>query len=69
MKIESADKIKGILINSCGKFLFRVYGKNGEFKDYDIAHNDLSITINDSDAYFYDDEKLDHSPETLGYKK
>jgi hypothetical protein len=46
-----------------------VYDPTGEFVDYDIAHSDLCVTINDPDAYFYcrgNDDVLDHAPATLG---
>ena len=69
---KSADKLKGILIRSSdGSYFFRVADKDGEFQDYELLHNDLSIIIDDFDAFLYeynDNEKyLDHSPETLGY--
>lgn len=66
MKPIKAKGTKGILIS---ENTFRVYcDKRCCFTDYKIAHNDLSVTIDDEDAYFYG-ETLDHSPETLGYKK
>jgi len=46
-----------------------VYDDNHNFVDYDLRHSDLTVTINDEDAYFYRDEysdALDHAPETLG---
>jgi len=49
--------------------MFRVYNADGEFVDYNIAHSDLCVTINDPDAYFYcrgNDDVLDHAPATLG---
>lgn len=49
-------------------YVFRVYA-GGSFKDYDVRHCDLSITIDDDDACFYegpDRRSLDHAPETLG---
>lgn len=72
-KAVSANGVEGCLLYMHGlnKFMFRVYGTDHTFKDYDIMHNDLSITINDKDAYFYakgDKLTLDHSPETLGLK-
>ena len=69
-KMQSADGVTGIIIHSGGHYWFRVYEDLGEFKDYNLAHSDLSVTINDSDATFYEYENgtmsLDHSPETLG---
>lgn len=72
MKITSADGVNGILIyvHVANTYVFRVYDHpNNTFKDYDLLHSDLSITINDSDASFYEQGErmsLDHSPETLG---
>lgn len=61
-------KQKGILIYSgiTGTFYFRKYTKGGEFVDYKILHHDLSITINDSDAFVYKNKDgelyIDHAP-------
>jgi hypothetical protein len=74
MKVKSANGCEGVLIY-CGddNFRIRVYHEDNSFTDYDILHNDLVFTINDSDAYFYEDEVgrcwIDHSPETLGMEK
>jgi hypothetical protein len=51
--------------------MFRVYNPDHTFKDYDINHSDLCVTIKDQDAYFFYEHDtglltLDHSPETLG---
>ena len=67
----SANGVEGHLIYSAilDTYLFRVYNPSGEFVDYDIAHSDLCVTINDPDAYFYcrgNDDVLDHAPATLG---
>lgn len=66
----SANGMSGVLLPIGGSMVFRVYEPNGEFTDYDIYHSDLTVTINDEDAYFYmgkDGEPyLDHSPATLG---
>jgi hypothetical protein len=74
MKIISANGVKGCLLNpyhNKGKWTFRVY-HDDIFTDYDLCHSDLFVTIDDADAYFYEDEcgkaALDHSPETLGNK-
>ena len=49
-----------------------VYNDDGTFKDYLLRHCDLSITIDDEEACFYEDENgnlyLDHQPETLVIK-
>ncbi len=70
-KSKSANGVKGILLlNMDGLPLFRVYTHNGkDFIDYEIRHSDLQVIINDVDAYFYNDDVLDHSPETLGKRK
>ena len=68
---QSANGVEGHLIYSAilDTYLFRVYNPSGEFVDYNIAHSDLCVTINDPDAYFYcrgDRDVLDHAPATLG---
>jgi hypothetical protein len=67
---KSADGIKGCLIRGHdGTYYFRVYDADHNFRDYDLMHSDLSITITDPDAFFYEDKlghRLDHSPATLG---
>jgi len=72
MKPTSANGTSGVLLPVGETWVFRVYHENGEFTDYDIFHSDLSVTINDADAYFYEREDgrayLDHSPQTLGIK-
>ena len=69
-RATSASGKKGILIRSLGTFLFRVYNADHTFTDYEIKHDDLSVTIDqDSLATFYSDGQrhvLDHSPEVLG---
>ena len=73
MKITSADGVTGILYRDAvtGRAFFRIYDENYNFVDYDIAHNDLRITIHDTDSAFYERNGrhiLDHAPETLGIK-
>jgi hypothetical protein len=72
MKLKNANGTSGVLLPVGETWVFRVYHENGEFTDYDIFHSDLSVTINDADAYFYEREDgrayLDHSPQTLGIK-
>ena len=67
---KSANGVEGCLIRGInGEYYFRVYDADHNFVDYDLAHSDLSITITDADAYFYNDEftaRLDHAPATLG---
>lgn len=74
MKTErlSANGVKGILIKTHTGYMFRVYDAEYNFIDYDLLHSDLCVTITDSDATFYSDDKgarLDHSPETLGVEE
>ena len=67
---KSANGVEGCLIRGHdGTYYFRVYDADHNFVDYDLMHSDLSITITDSDAYFYckdGHDLLDHSPATLG---
>lgn len=70
----SANGVKGhlIYVHGADKYQFRVYKGDGSFIDYDLHHCDLTVTINDEDAFFYSGDnidRLDHSPETLGYSK
>ncbi len=69
---QQATGTTGFLCYSTdGTYFFRVYATDG-FKDYDLVHSDLEITIKDNDAFFYETEEysiLDHSPATLGIKK
>ena len=69
-KPVSANGMSGVLLPIGGSMVFRVYEPDGMFTDYDIYHSDLTVTINDEDAYFYmgkDGEPyLEHSPATLG---
>ena len=68
-KPVSANGQHGILINVFGKTMFRVYDKDHNFVDYELHHSDLSVTIDDEDAFFYkvgDRDILDHSPAILG---
>jgi hypothetical protein len=50
-------------------YFFRVYDSANNFVDYDLLHCDLQVTIDDVDAYFYQDSNgafLDHAPATMG---
>jgi hypothetical protein len=56
-------------VHGADKYQFRVYDSEHNFVDYDLMHSDLTVTINDEDAFFYRSDnidRLDHSPETLG---
>jgi hypothetical protein len=72
MTAKSANGVEGQLIyTAMGKYMFRVYDKDYNFVDYDLAHSDLGVIIKDVDAFLYQDGNgnvLDHSPETLGIK-
>ena len=73
MKIKSANGISGYLLRSAGgKYFFRVYTEEiFSFKDYELLHSDLYVTIDDEDATLYEDGEtllLDHNPATLGVK-
>jgi hypothetical protein len=67
---KSATGVEGCLIRGIdGEYYFRVYDADHNFQDYDLMHSDLSITVTDPDAFFYNDEftaRLDHAPATLG---
>jgi hypothetical protein len=67
---RSANGVRGHLLSLAdGTMVFRVYDAVHNFVDYNIHHSDLTVVIDDEDAYFYRDEYsdvLDHAPETLG---
>ena len=71
-KPKSAKGLRGHIIYSFdGKYYFRVYDKDYNFTDYQLQHCDLTVIIDDDDAFLYDEEfstRLDHSPTTLGKK-
>jgi hypothetical protein len=63
---KPAKGVKGYLLYTFNnETVFRVYGEDHSFTDYDIHHCDLELTINDDDATFYEFEDgrsiLDHS--------
>jgi hypothetical protein len=70
MTSKTANGVSGHLLNLVdGTIVFRVYDSEHNFVDYDILHSDLCITIDDTDAYFYQrdgQDILDHAPMTLG---
>ena len=73
-EVDSAAGVKGMIIRSFdGTFTFRVYRDPEHFTDYEIRHDDVSVTIDvDALAAFYkigDHNILDHSPTVLGLKK
>ncbi len=71
----SASGIKGMFLQTLSpeKFFFRVYHGDGVFDDYEILHDDLSVTIDeDALASFYENETgdkfLNHSPNVFGWE-
>lgn len=67
--VKSAKGMRGEIIRLYGgEYCFRVYN-GAEFTDYDLLHTELSVVIEDDDAYIYEENILDHSPETLGYER
>lgn len=72
--VQPAAGVKGVIIRSPGSApLFRVYHDRECFTDYEIRHDDLSVTIDtDELASFYkvgEHDILDHSPQVLGLRK
>ena len=70
----SANGVAGMLLRSFdGSYFFRVYHDDGAFTDYELRHDDLSVTISeDALASFYklgDTNILDHAPEVLGLEE
>ena len=73
--------VRGVLIRTFdGSMMFRVYHDRERFTDYEIRHDDLSVTIDkDALAAFYkacpraggdgEHDILDYSPRVLGLRK
>jgi hypothetical protein len=72
-EVADAAGVEGVLIRSGDRLLLLVYDEDNEFIDYDIMHDDLSVTISkDELACFYSNGEhhaIDHSPAVLGLKK
>lgn len=73
-EVKSAAGVKGVIIRTLdGAMVFRVYHDREGFTDYEIKHDDLSVTIDTNAlASFYklgERDILDHSPQVLGLKK
>ena len=73
-EVRSASGAKGVLIRTLDRgMVFRVYDNNEHFTDYEIRHDDLSVTIDaDELAAFYkvgERDILDHAPQVLGLRK
>ncbi len=75
MTEKSAAGVSGVLCRSIdGRYFFRIYHGDGTFDDYDLLHDDISVTIAaDELASFYEDENgekfLDHSSQVFGWEK
>ncbi|MBI3918440.1 MAG: hypothetical protein HY322_15705 [Betaproteobacteria bacterium] len=73
-EVKPAAGVEGVIIRTLdGALAFRVYHDREQFTDYQIRHDDLSVTIDvDALASFYkvgERDILDHSPQVLGLKK
>ena len=70
MTAKSAKGLRGHIIDCFdGNYYFRVYDADHNFTDYLLRHCDLTVVIDDDDAFLYEDEfsaTLDHAPATLG---
>ena len=73
MRPKKIKKLKGILCRDhSGEAFLRTTKANGTFRDYQIYHSDLSVIIEDDDAFLYQKNGnwiIDHSPATLGIDK
>lgn len=71
--IKSAFGLEGQLIHLVGgNYALRVKDEAGGFKDYTLLHSDMTIRVEDPEAWLYESEEsllLDHAPETLGLEK
>jgi hypothetical protein len=72
--VTAAGGVSGVLLRGVnGGFTFRVYRKPGEFTDYEIRHDELSVMIDGGElAAFYEvgeERVLDHSPQVLGLER
>jgi hypothetical protein len=73
-EVKPAAGAQGTIIRTFdGALMFRVYHDRARFTDYEIRHDDLSVTIDtDALAAFYavgERVVLDHSPEVLGLER
>lgn len=73
-QVESAAGAKGVIIRTLdGAVMFRVYHDRDRFTDYELRHDELSVTIDaDELAAFYrvgGRDVLDHDPHVLGLRK
>lgn len=73
---RNANKQKGILLRGLAgdPYLFRIYGKSGSFKDYEILHHDVGVQILDDSAELLESQDgkkfyLDYSRKILGQEE
>lgn len=70
MKPEKIKNLKGLLCRTIyGKVFIRTSAPDGSIRDYAIDHCDLSIEVQDDDAYAYKrngEWVIDYGPATLG---
>lgn len=75
LREKNAAGVSGILCRTAKDgYFFRIYHGDDKFDDYDLMHDDLSITIDaDALASFYEGENdakfLDHSSQVFGWEK
>ena len=61
--MRTAQGTSGFLIRVFDTVVFREYFGDGSFRDYDILHHDLAVTITDCDAVFNDEqETINYAP-------
>lgn len=68
-----AAGVSGMLLKDIeGCYFFRIYHSDNTFTDYELRHDDLSVTINEdalANLYCLNGRNiLDHSPEVLDLK-
>ncbi len=67
---KAAVGTRGFIMRSDDSYFFRVYGKKGDFVDYDIMHYDLEVQIIDESAALIEhngNNYIDYSAKVLGY--
>jgi hypothetical protein len=72
-KFQNANNVTGIILRpyNGGPAIFRIYGKKGSFKDYEIRHDDVRVKIMDDSVELIEslngeDCYLDYTREVLG---
>lgn len=71
-EVTPAAGVRGVLCKSADgdRHVFRVYAEDHTFVDYELHHDDLTVTIAEDElASFYrvgETNILDHSPRVLG---